>query len=113
MLDALDVAVNPRLDALETSMEGIETRMEGVETRLSGIESEQRIMREWIERIDNRLGGIESDIKEIYDRIVVLEKKDKDQLTIQDKQELERQIAALFAWAKKVSKQTGIPLPKL
>lgn len=60
-----------------------------------------------------RISGVEGGVEEIYDRIVELEKKGKDNLTAQDKQEFERQIAALFAWAKQVSKQTGIPLPKL
>ncbi len=56
--------------------------------------------------------SFENDIKEIYDRIVVLEAKG-NALSKNDKQELEHQLAALFDWAKQVSKKTGIGLPKL
>ena len=70
-------------------------------------------MREWIESIDSRLSGIESDIAEIYDRIVALEKKSDQGLTKQDKKELEQKINDLLHWAKEVSKKTGVPLPKV
>lgn len=85
---------------------------QAVESELQAIRREQREMREWLERIDNRFVGFETDIKEIYDRIIVLEERSA-QLTPNEYQELETKLEAMIAWAQKVSQKTGVPLPKL
>ena len=104
--------VDQRFEQVDQRFEQMDQRFDAIDRELYKIHKEQRETREWLEKIDNRLTGVESDIKEIYDRIVVLEKK-APQLTLKDKRELERKLAALIKWAKLVSKQTGISLPKI
>lgn len=68
-------------------------------------------MRLWIERVDNRLLRVESDIKEIYDRIVLLEQKPT--LQTSELQELEVRVERMADWMRQVIKKTGISFPKL
>ncbi len=65
-----------------------------------------------MEYVDRYILGVESDIKEIYDRIVALEKKAPD-LTSKEQLELGRKFEGLLDWAKLVSEKTGVALPKL
>lgn len=111
-ITGLAALMDKRFEQVDKHFEQVDKRFDQVDRRFDRIEKEQHEMRTWLERIDNRLLGIESDITEIYGRIVALEAKGSS-LTKKDKQELERQIAALFKWAKQVSKQTGIALPRL
>lgn len=114
-------SVEKRFDGVDSRFDKVEARLDGVETRLGGLESEVRDIRltlrdinERLERIEGRVDGIESDIEEIYDRIVALEKLHRKRgLKKDEKAELEAKFADLMVWAKKVSKQLGIPLPKL
>lgn len=87
VLDALEVAVNPRLDnleikvdrlegrmdGLEGQMEGLDRRMEGLEGRMAAQESGQRetnhrlsSIEASLENIDGRLLALEADIKQLY-----------------------------------------------
>ena len=105
--------VDARFEQVDARFEQIDARFENIEQRLFRIEGEQRSMREWLKSIDSRLMGVENDIAEIYDQITELASKHKDNMTKKDKQDLQKQMDALFVWAKEVSKQTGISLPKL
>lgn len=70
-------------------------------------------MREWLEQIDDCLFGAKSNIKETYDRIVALEKQHTQSgLNAAQQQELAHKFDSLVAWAQKVSKATGVALPK-
>lgn len=111
-LDDIAIAISDLTTFMGDQFEHVNQRFSYIEGDIASIHKELCEMREWMVKIDNRLTGIESDIKEIYDRIVVLESK-KTSLSQNDKQELELQMAALFDWARQVSKQTGITLPKL
>lgn len=105
--------VDERFQQVDERFQQVDGRLNSIDNRLSNLEQQHREMREWLESVDNRLSGIESDVAGIYDRIVALEKKGKKYLTQKDITELENQFAALFDWAQKVSKHTGIALPKL
>lgn len=111
-LDDIAIAISDLTTFMGDQFEQVNKRFSYTEEEIAGIHKESREMREWMIRIDNRLTGIENDIKKIYDRILMLENK-KTSLSQNDKQELERPMAALFDWARQVSKQTGISLPKL
>lgn len=101
-----------RIDTMDGRLDTMDGRLDKMDGELAAIRREQREMREWIESIDNRLGGLESDIAEIYDRIVVLEAKGAKR-TKADLEELQTKLDRLIGWATKVSKQTGVALPKL
>lgn len=111
-IEVMATLVDQGFEKIDQRFEQVDKKFVEIESSISGIHREISEMREWMIKIDNRLTGIESDIEEIYDRIVILEAKGQT-LTTKDKEELERQLTALFQWAKEVSKQTGIALPKL
>lgn len=119
VVDALNEIVLPRFEEHDARFEQIDARFEQIDRRLDGLDleirkihTEQTEMRAWMERIENRLMGVESDVKEIYDRIVALEKKAPD-LTRKEQTELSRKFVSLLDWAKLVSEKTGVALPKL
>lgn len=105
--------IDQRFDQIDQRFDRVDQRFDQMDRRLGKIETEQIATRRWIESIDSRLMGVESDIAEIYDQIVVLSKKGKKNLTPKDKKELEEKLNTLIAWAKEVSRYTGIALPKL
>lgn len=105
--------VDDRFEQIDQRFEQMDQRFDRLEAEVSVIRKEQHDMRDWLERIDNRLYGIESDIKEIYDRIVALEQKSEQGLTPAEQRELSKKFEHMLIWAQKVSKATGVPLPKL
>lgn len=90
----------------------VDHRFDAIDSELHGVRHEQREMRVWLESIENHILGIESDIKEIYDQIVILEQK-APYLTRNEHQELAAKLEVMITWAQKVSQKTGIPLPKI
>ena len=106
-------SIDQRFDQIDQRFDQIDQRFDRLEAKVSVIRKEQHDMRDWLERIDNRLYGIESDIKEIYDRIVALEQKSEQGLTPAEQRELSKKFEHMLIWAQKVSKATGVPLPKL
>lgn len=111
-IQGLATLVDDRFEQVDRRFEQVDHRFEAIESELHGIRQEQREMSEWLERIDNRILGIETDIKEIYDRIIALEKK-APHLTRSEHEELAAKLEAVIAWAQNVSQKTGVPLPKL
>ncbi len=111
-IQALATNIDQRFDHVNQRFDHVDRRFDHVEGRLDNLEKGQREMRDWLERIDSRLSGVESDIKEIYDRIVVLEKRFPD-LKEQEVRELEEKLAVIITWAQEVSRKTGVVLPKL
>lgn len=106
--------VDKRLDGIDQRLDNHDQRFDGIEDQLRSLTAAQYEMREWIESVDRRLLGVESDIKEIYDRIVALEKTYEARGLRKDEQaELKERLDALTKWAQNVSKATGVPLPKL
>ena len=105
--------VDDRFEQIDQRFEQMDQRFDRLEAEVSVIRKEQHDMRDWLERIDNRLYGIESDIKEIYDRIVALEQKSEQGLTPAEQRELSKKFEHMLIWAQKVSKATGVPLPRL
>lgn len=104
--------IDKRLDAMDGRMDSMGGRISKLEDTTNNILHEQRQIKEWMERLDNRLSGVESDIKEIYDRLVALEKKAPN-LTKADVKEMQDKFEVLFKWAKQVSAKTGVALPKV
>ena len=97
---------------MDDRFDKVEGRLDSIEAEVRNISREQREMREWMDRIDNRLMGVESDIKEIYDRLLALEKKFPN-VTDAEVREVERKLAIVIDWAKEVSKQYKVPMPKI
>lgn len=112
VVEALNEIVLPRFEEHDEKFKQIDRRFDTIDLEIRKIHTEQTEMKAWMERIDGRILGIESDIKEIYDRIVALEKKSPE-LTRKEQAELSRKLAVLFDWAKAVSEKTGVALPKL
>ncbi len=75
-------------------------------------QQDQQEVGQWLKQTDARILGAKSDIKEIYDRVVELEKKGP-YLTRREAKELEQKLSSILNWAKKVSQKTGIALPRL
>jgi len=130
--------VDKRFDGVDKRFDGVDKRFDGVDKRFESIDkrfdrqdieikeiknqlftmtSEQRETREAIERLENKYGGLNADIAEIYDRIVALEKRlSKDTNNLENDleiQALRSKIQTLSAWAREVSRKTGVARPKL
>ncbi len=110
--------VNARFDTMDVHqdkgderLDRMDSRFDAIDQQLSAILIEQKRMRDWLERLDYALGGINSDIAEVYDRILVLEKQAP--LTARAQKELQDNLGQLFTWAKLVSRKTGVKLPKV
>lgn len=110
-VDARFEQIDARFEGTDQRLDGIDRRLDGIDLEIRKIHTEQVEMREWMERIDNHLLGVESDIKEIYDRIVALEKKAPN-LTKSEQVELSHKFESMLEWAKLVSEKTGVALPK-
>lgn len=117
-IDAHFDQIDAHFDQIDAHLGRIDARFDRVENDVNTIQGELRQMhteiadiRDIVEGIDNRLLGVESDIREIYDHIVALEKKTA--LNADEQKELKKQFELLVSWAKKVSEKTGVPLPKI
>jgi chromosome segregation ATPase len=73
MLDAIDIAVNPRLDRLESGMERLEGRMDGLEGRMDGLEGRMGNLQRQQSETNQRLGSIETKLKTIDGRLQAVE----------------------------------------
>lgn len=111
-IDSRFEQIDSKFEQIDSRFNQIDRRFDAIDAEIRKIHTEQTEMKAWMERIDGRIMGIESDIKEIYDRIVVLEKK-APELTGKEQAELSRKLTVLFDWAKAVSEKTGVALPKL
>ena len=130
-IDDLADAINALATTMEKRFDGVDKRFESIDKRfdrqdieikeiknqLFTMTSEQRETREAIERLENKYGGLNADIAEIYDRIVALEKRlSKDTNNRENDleiQALRSKIQTLSAWAREVSRKTGVARPKL
>lgn len=110
-VDARFGQVDARFEQVDARFDKMDRRFDGIDLEIRKIHAEQTEMRQWMEHIDNRLMGVESDIKEIYDRIVALEKKAPN-LTSSEQAELSQKFESMLKWAQLVSKKTGVALPK-
>jgi septal ring factor EnvC (AmiA/AmiB activator) len=108
----LATQIDARFNQVDQRFNQVDQHFEQVDAELIAIRTDQREIRELLGEIDSRILGIESDIKEIYDRIVALEKKGST-LTPREVKELIIKVDHMADWAKKVSQKTGIALPKL
>lgn len=115
--DAMDArfdAMDARFDAMDARFDAMDARVDQLTLDVQSARSEQVGIRQLLESIDNRLMGVESDITEIYDRIVALEEKHRLLgLTLADKRNLAAEFDRFMEWAQVVSKETGVPLPKI
>ena len=107
-------AMDARFDAMDARFDAMDARVDQLTLDVQSARSEQVGIRQLLESIDNRLMGVESDITEIYDRIVALEEKHRLLgLTLADKRNLAAEFDRFMEWAQVVSKETGVPLPKI
>ena len=104
--------VDARFNQVDEHFKQVDSRLSAIEIDVQDIRNEQRSMRQWLENIDNSVLGINSDIKEIYDRLLLLEKRGR-QLSPEELREVENKLATIMQWAKKVSAVTGVSLPKM
>lgn len=68
-------AIDTRLDQMDARFQRIEARLDDMQRDISGIRVEQTKLNKLYEQLHDRVLGIENDIKEIYDRLVMLEGK--------------------------------------
>lgn len=73
ILDALDVAVNPRLDLLEEDVSSLKSDVSGLKSDVSSLKSDvsylrndMREVKDTLRNLDGRVEALEADIKEIY-----------------------------------------------
>lgn len=111
-INVLATNIDARFEQVDVRFEQIDSHFKSIDHQLYEIRHEQRVMREWLERVESRVIGIESDIKEIYDRLVILEEKYPN-VTANEMKELEHKLDMMIKWAQKISKKTGVPLPKM
>lgn len=109
ILEALEVAVNPRFDSLESKVDKLEGRMDGLEARMLAQESAQRetnhrltSVEAKLENVDGRLQAIEADVKELYGMVgkVVPASFDKDFAKLSPEQKLHKLHAHLHTLAR-------------
>jgi predicted nucleic acid-binding Zn-ribbon protein len=111
-LNDIAVAISDLATHIDERFEQVDRRFVSIESELHHIQQKQREMHLQLEGIDSKVLGLENDIKEVYDRIVVLEKR-LPHITTEEYRELEQKLDTMIAWARKVSNKTGVPLPKL
>ncbi len=104
VLDALDVAVNPRLDVIESDIDELKTDV-------SELKSDMRQVKKSLDRLEGRVEALESDVKDVY---LMLADFQKAQLP--DKQfkklNLEQKLLKINAELLATAKEAGISLPR-
>lgn len=118
VLDALDVAVNPRLDVIEsdidelkTDVAELKTDVTELKTDVSTLKSDMRQVKGSLISLEDKVITLEADIKEIYLMLADLQKAqlpDKQFKKINLEQKLLKINAELLATAK----EAGISLPR-
>ena len=99
--------VDKRFEQVDKRFENIEGKLGQIDGRLFRLEKGQTELIEKVDRIEGQIIAITSDIREIYDRLVVLEKR--QDLTEQDIVQLKQDTKTLIAWAEKVGINTKLP----
>ena len=118
VLDALDVAVNPRLDVIEsdidelkTDVAELKTDVTELKTDVSTLKSDMRQVKGSLISLEDKVITLEADIKEIY---LMLADFQKAQLP--DKQfkklNLEQKLLKINAELLATAKEAGISLPR-
>lgn len=107
--------IDQRFEKIDQRFEKIDLRFEKIENDLSVIKTTQSTHSRDLYEIKNtiqKLSGEQkaqlNDISDILDRIEELTKRTA--ITQAEKDELERKLNQLIVWAKKVSKDCGVPL---
>lgn len=102
--------IDGRLDGIDGRLDGIDSRLDGIDGRLDKLEDGQRAIRrdisentQRLERVENELTALTNDIGDLYGA---------DSTVMKEHVELKKQVRSLQNWARTVSKNTGIPLPK-
>lgn len=111
-LEDIAGAINGLATQIDERFSKVDERFDSLESTVNDIQREQREVKEWMTRIENRLMGVESDIKEIYDRLVILEKKFPN-ISEKEFREVETKLDKMIKWATEVSRRSNIPMPKL
>lgn len=140
ILDALDVAVNPRLDALENQVDkiegrmdgleekmgGLESRMGGLETRMGGLEGKMTAQESQQQETNRRLASIETKLEDIEGQLIALNNDVKElyaitgnlqHSAITDKQfkhlPNDKKLLTLHSEVTILAKRLGVELPRL
>lgn len=100
ILDALDVAVNPRLDGIEEEMNQQKIVLDEHTRFHNDHTNRMRLLNDKVDGVDNKLLGIEADVKELYEitkkHTKFLNDKNFDKLSQADKlRQLHAEILAL------------------
>jgi septal ring factor EnvC (AmiA/AmiB activator) len=106
VLDALDVAVNPRLDRIEAQLD---EHSETLAEHTSILNEHTRILNEHghrltrvenkLETLDGRIQALEADIKELYALIGTSAPLDKDFTKLSSEQQVQKLYAAVISLA--------------
>lgn len=111
MLDALDVAVNPRLDAIEGDIDELKTDVSVLKTDVSALKSDMRQVKKSLERLEGRVEALEADIREIYLMLADLQKSQVPNKQFK-KLTLEQKLLKINAELLATAKEAGISLPR-
>lgn len=104
VLDALDVAVNPRLDALEGSAAELKSDV-------AELKSDMREVKGSLSSLEGKVEALESDVKEMYRMIAELQKNTAPNKQFK-KLTLEEKLLKINAELLAAAREAGISLPR-
>ncbi len=104
-------AMGARIERLNIGQAQLSTQLKVMEHDLYLLKQEQHQMNIRLGSMEGEMQSLHNDIKEIYDRIVKLERK-LDYPQAEDYPTVRREINALKVWARVISKKAGMPAPK-
>lgn len=118
VLDALDVAVNPRLDVIEGDIDELKsdvsvlkTDVSDLKTDVSDLKSDMRQVKKSLERLEGRVEALEADVREIYLMLADLQKSQTPNKQFK-KLTLEQKLLKINAELLATAKEAGISLPR-
>ena len=118
VLDALDVAVNPRLDVIEsdidelkTDVAELKTDVAELKTDVSSLKSDMRQVKGSLVRLKDKVTALEADVKEIYFMLTDLQQSQLPNKQLK-KLTLEQKLLKINAELLATAKEAGISLPR-
>lgn len=111
VLDALDVAVNPRLDVIESDIDELKTDVSELKSDFSELKSDMRKVKKSLENLEGRVEALESDVREIYLMQKNLQKSQAPNKQF-NKLTLEQKLLKINAELLATAKEAGISLPR-
>lgn len=118
VLDALDVAVNPRLDALEEGMDELKQDVTVLKQDVSvlkqdvtELKSDMREVKTSLNSLEGKVTALEADVKEIYAMLADMQKSSPEDKRLK-KLSVNQKILEAYELVLSAAKEAGVKLPE-